>query len=290
MNIAVLASGGLGLSCLQKLPASVNVICILTDSKSEGIIEHAQKNNIPLFRGNPRTGKAVKFLRAFEVDVILSINYLFVIGKELIDCASKYAFNIHGSLLPKYRGRTPHVWSIINNEPKTGLTIHLIDEGCDTGDVVLQKTFDITSDMTGTDVLKRFEELYPSAINEALEAAAAGRIQSQPQDHTKATYFGKRTPEDGLINWHWQKERICNWVRAQARPYPGAFSFYKGNKITIHKIEMNDYGFHYEEEDGKILDVVNGKPIIKTPNGAISLVDFELNSPEELTKGEILHA
>ncbi len=290
MNIAVLASGGLGLSCLQKLPPDVNVICVLTDSKSQGIIEHAQRNDIPLFRGNPRTGKAVEFLKAFEVEVILSVNYLFVIGKELIDCAGKYAFNIHGSLLPKYRGRTPHVWSIINNEPKTGLTIHLIDEGCDTGDIVLQKAFDITNDMTGADVLKRFEELYPSAINDVLATAAAGKIQSQTQDPAKATYFGKRTPEDGLINWHWQKERIYNWVRAQARPYPGAFSFYKASKIIIHKIEMNDSGFHYEEEDGKILDLVDGKPVIKTPNGAISLVDFELNSLEEFIKGEILHA
>ncbi|HEU4472534.1 MAG TPA: methionyl-tRNA formyltransferase [Flavisolibacter sp.] len=289
MKLAVLASGHLGLQCLTRLPAWAKVECVLTDSKSTGVIEWATRNLIPLFKGNPRTGAAAEFLKGRELDALFSINYLFVIEKPLIDMAP-YALNIHGSLLPKYRGRTPHVWSIINNEPKTGFTIHLIDEGCDTGDIVLQKEFSIAPEMTGADVLKEFEALYPEGIEEALKMIADGRLERRQQAHSQATYYGKRTPEDGVINWDWQKERIYNWVRAQARPYPGAFAFYREGKVTIHRIGFHPQGFHYEEPNGKVLDMIEGKPVVKTPNGAIILLDFELNSIAEIVKGDCFHA
>lgn len=290
MKAAILASGQLGLNCLKGLPVYVEVICVLADSKSTGIIEWCENKQVPLFKGNPRTGKAGEFLKQYEIDILFSINYLFVIQKDILDCVKKYAFNIHGSLLPKYRGRTPHVWSIINNETKTGLTVHLIDEGCDSGDIIFQKELNIAKEMTGYDVLQQFEQLYPDAIQETLKRAAEGKIFPLKQDHTKATYFGKRTPDDGAINWEWQKERIYNWVRAQARPYPGAFTFYGNEKMNIHKIAMTEIGFHYEDPNGKILSIEEGKPVVKTSNGAITIMDYELNSTTELLKGEILHA
>lgn len=290
MNAVILASGNLGLNCLKKLHASIDIQCVLTDSKSAAIIEWCQNEMIPAFKGNPRTGMASQFLQQFEIEILFSINYLFLISKDILDNVKKYSFNIHGSLLPKYRGRTPHVWSIINNESETGLTVHLIDEGCDTGDIVLQKKVLITKDTSGYEVLQQFEKLYPEAINETLRMAVGENIVAIKQDHTKATFFGKRTPEDGIINWNWQKERIHNWVRAQAKPYPGAFTFYKNEKMVIHKIGMTGIGYHFEEPNGKILCMEFGKPVIKTPNGAISLLDFELNSNTEFVEGEILHA
>src|SRR5690606_33504394 len=95
--------------------------------------------------------------------------YLFIIDKKIIDLATSIAFNIHGSLLPKYRGRTPHVWSIINNEKFTGITAHIIDEGCDTGDIIEQVKIKISKSDTGASLLEKYNLLYLPLIRSVLE-------------------------------------------------------------------------------------------------------------------------
>ena len=95
---------------------------MFTDTRSKEIVNFCIKNYIPYFIGNPRNDKAVDFIKKFPTDVILSINYLFIINSDLIKLPRKYAINFHGSLLPKYRGRTPHIWSIINNEKETNVS------------------------------------------------------------------------------------------------------------------------------------------------------------------------
>ena len=119
MKIGILASGNLGFTTIQLLLKNYPIEFILTDSLSASIIQFAEKNRIPLFKGNPRNGKTKEFLKKHICDVIISINYLFIIESDIINHPKLFAFNIHGSLLPKYRGRTPHVWSIINNETVT---------------------------------------------------------------------------------------------------------------------------------------------------------------------------
>jgi methionyl-tRNA formyltransferase len=289
MKLGILASGDLGLKCLGTLPGYASVECVFTDSGSRSIIEWCKQQNIPVFTGNPRNQRTTDFRRNFKIEVLFSINYLFLIEQDLIDWV-EYAFNIHGSLLPKYRGRTPHVWAIINNESKTGLTVHLIDPGCDTGKIVLQKEVAIEKNMTGYDVLQCFHSMYPSAIAETLEMVRNRSINPKLQDNSRATYFGKRTPADGMINWDWQRERIFNWVRAQAKPYPGAFTLYKGQKLIIHKVEHDETGFHYEDANGTIIGLCNGNPVVKTSNGALQIIDYEINSGIQFTKGEVLHA
>ena len=103
-------------------------------------------------------------------------------------------------------------------------------------------------------------------------------MECRKQDISKATYFGKRTPEDGQINWDWQKERIRNWVRAQANPYPGAFTFLNDNKIIINKIEYSDLGFQDTMDNGLVVAVIDGTPYVKTQNGVVKLVDFETDA------------
>jgi methionyl-tRNA formyltransferase len=180
------------------------------------------------------------------------------------------AFNIHGSLLPKYRGRTPHVWSIINNEKLTGITAHLIDVGCDTGDIIEQCQIKIKSNDTGASILKKFENKYYDLVESVLSKIITNQLVTVPQDNSKATYFGKRTPVDGLIDWAWHRERIYNWVRAQAFPYPGAFTYYLSNKVIIDWIELDDYGFDSTIPNGTI---VSKDPIrVKTPNGLVKII------------------
>jgi methionyl-tRNA formyltransferase len=224
MILGILCSGHLGLQVLKQLAAEYRISFVFTDFNSKEISEFCAAKGFPIFIGNPRKSNLEEFLSTRSCDVMLSINYLFLIEEYLINFPKKYAINVHGSLLPKYRGRTPHVWAIINNEKKTGVTAHLIDSGCDTGDILEQIEVEISTEDTGATILNKFNVLYYPLIKSVLHKIEINQIAPIPQDHSKATFFGKRTPEDGQIDWNWQKERIYNWVRAQAKPYPGAFT------------------------------------------------------------------
>lgn len=284
----MLVSGGLGLKALQHVIALNNIVAVMTDKNSVAIIEYCHQENIPFYAGNPRNGKALPFLKSFQFDVLLSVNYLFIIGQELIRLPGKLAVNIHGSLLPKYRGRTPHVWAIINGESKTGITAHVLEAGVDEGDIVHQVEIPIRENDTGASILKKFGNFYPGVIDFILSDIAAGTLNRVAQDSTKATYFGKRSPDDGAINWSWCKERIRNWIRAQAKPYPGAFTFLEGMKIIVHKAEFSEAGFHFDQPNGCILAHTPHSVIVKTPTGAIEISEIEYTYPVLFEVGKIL--
>lgn len=269
LSIGLLCSGELGFNTLKILTQNFNPQFIFTDKYSSAIIDFAKSNLIPVFIGNPRKKKPNTFLKKFDTDIIFSINYLFIVENNLLK-HPKYAINLHGSLLPKYRGRTPHVWAIINGEQETGVTAHIMEEGCDAGDIVLQKKVSINREDTGASILNKYKNMYPEIINELIEQIKQGEIKREKQDNQKATYFGKRTPENGQINWNWQKERIYNWVRAQAFPYPGAFTLINKEKIIIDKINYSDFGYNNEMSNGLIL---KNEPniLVKTPNGVVEL-------------------
>lgn len=285
MEIALLISGGLGLQVLEYLLTSDEKIsCVLTNKSSTDIIDRCEASQIPTFIGNPRNGNGAEFAKQFGFDLILSVNYLFIIEKDLFSLAS-IACNIHGSLLPKYRGRTPHVWAIINNENKAGITAHLIDEGCDTGDIIRQVEVPISDSDTGADILWKYNQEYLPLVDSVLADFRNGSLDFTPQDHVKATFFGKRTPEDGVINWDWQKERIRNWVRAQANPYPGAFTYLNKTKIVIDEIVYSDLGFEQDQPNGLIISL--SPLLVKTANGVIELKKVR-NIKNPLEKGQIL--
>lgn len=278
MNYCICVSGALGLTVLLQLVASpITIKCVLTDRHSDGIIDCCKEQELPVFAGNPRNGKAVGWLdeQKIKFENLLSINYLFILEPDILDKVSGFAVNFHGSLLPKYRGRTPHVWAIINGEKEAGVTAHLMNTYCDDGDIVRQVVVPIEEEDTGAIILEKYKALYPGLVLQVVEDIEKGNVECRKQDVSKATYFGKRTPDDGQINWNWQKERIRNWVRAQANPYPGAFTFLNEQKIIINKIEYSDLGFQDTMENGLVVAVIDGKPFVKTQNGVVKLVDFE---------------
>ena len=266
-----MVSGNLGLAVLKDLLSGEDeIIALFTDKSSKAVINLASNIKIDCFIGKPRGGKAQGFIASHSVDVLLSINYLFLIEEDLINWPRKVAINFHGSLLPKYRGRTPHVWAIINNESETGITAHKISLGCDEGDIVMQLSIPIESEDTGDVVLTKYNLIFPQLVRDVLTSIRRETISFTPQDESKATSFGKRAPENGRINWDWQKERIKNWVRAQAYPYPGAFTYLNNRKVIIDQVVFDDYGFHHEQPNGMLLTFNPTR--VKTPNGVLRLV------------------
>lgn len=289
LKVGILCSGSLGLSTLKQIFSKIELQFIFTDINSEAIIEFAKSYKIPIFIGNPRKNCPYSFLENYKTDVIFSINYIFIVDSKIFNHPRLYAINLHGSLLPKYRGRTPHVWAIINGETETGVTAHIMEEGCDTGDIVTQKKIIIERHDTGATVLKKYQTVYPTIIFEIISKIQNGNIVSLKQNNILATYFGKRTPDDGQINWNWQKERIYNWVRAQSYPYPGAFTFINNHKLIIDWIEYTDYGFNNEMKNGLIIQV-DPYFLVKTPNGVLKITKIRSMQSIEIVNNMILES
>ena len=270
LTLGVLCSGGLGFDTLLKISDEYVIEFILTDKKSKEIIQFAKKNSIPLFSGNPRKGDGYEFIKNIKVDVITSINYLFLIEQDIFNHSSKITFNIHGSLLPKFRGRTPHVWAIIKGETKTGITAHLINSGCDTGDIIDQIEIPIEENDTGGILLKKYSKEYFPLVKRVLKKVELNQLNLIKQIESEASFFGKRTPVDGEINWCWNADEIRNWVRAQAYPYPGAFTFYNCQKIIIDKVSEINYENKSSIQIGEIVRF-NPYIIVKTGKGFVKL-------------------
>jgi methionyl-tRNA formyltransferase len=269
-----MAAGDLGLIVLERLLEEHNCIFIFTDATSSQLIETTRKLNIPVYIGNPRDGKGVEVFNktcSVRPDVLVSVNYRFLIDLDLINLPTLHSINIHGSLLPRYRGRAPLIWAIINGEIVSGITVHVIDEDCDTGPVIFQRVIEIPMNATGFEMVDYYGSLYPDIVVEALNEISSGKCNLSPQANNLATYYGKRSPDDGLINWSWQYQRIQNWVRALAPPYPGAFSYLNGIKIIVDKVVATKHGYRYDQTNGTVIAVDDGYPIVKVQNSSLKI-------------------
>jgi methionyl-tRNA formyltransferase len=173
----------------------------------------------------------LKVIEEMRPEIIVIVSYHGIIRKQLLE---KYKIiNAHGALLPFYRGRAPINWAIINGEKYTGVTVHFVDSGIDTGDIILQETMTIGPDDTAIEVLKKTLPIYPRLVSDALHLIESGKVKSTKQSMFEGSYFPKRTEKDGRIDWNRTSVDIYNFIRALARPYPGAFTYIDGKKLCI---------------------------------------------------------
>lgn len=271
--------GKLGTNCLRELiKNNYEICCVMThrEQNEESIDTFCEKNSLSYYYSDLRIDlktkeKIKEVLLQEKIDYLVSVNYRYIIEDEIFNLV-KIPLNIHGSLLPKYRGRTPHVWSIINGEKKSGITCHLIESTVDTGDIILQKEIDIKEDYTGNDLLIEMQKEYPKILIESL-IKVESKEQLIKQNPKEATYYGKRIPEMGYINFYSSYEEINNFVRAQAFPYPGAYFYLvNGKKIIIDKIEIAN-GIRMDIGIGKIVEI-DGSYFVRCKDSVIKLTKY----------------
>ncbi|WP_232416962.1 methionyl-tRNA formyltransferase [Leptospira kirschneri] len=236
----------------------------------EAVDYFASQKRIPFYYSDLRKDRnLMSEMNSFSFTYLISVNYRYIIPQDLLNRA-KYPLNLHGSLLPKYRGRTPHVWAIINGEHKTGVTCHVMESTVDTGPIYKQIELNIKSEDTGGGILEKFYEIYPLCLMESLTQIQKG-IQPKPQNHLFATYFGKRTPEMGYIDVKRNVQGVLNFIRAQARPYPGAYLYLPtGQKLIAHAAKIfelreeaiDEIGMSQCVDEGYVLTLINGKILI----------------------------
>ncbi len=191
----------------------------------DSVAELAASRNIPVYAPEDINHPLwVHKIREMKPDIIFSFYYRNMVKSDILDIPRAGCLNLHGSLLPKYRGRCPVNWVLVNGEKETGVTLHYMTRKPDEGDIVCQKRVAIDNDDTALSLYKKIKDTASVMLNEILPLIKKGKAPRKPQDHTQASYFGGRRPADGEIKWDKSATEIRNLVRAVTRPYPGAFS------------------------------------------------------------------
>ena len=175
-------------------------------------------------------------LRIPQADLIFSFYYRRMLPQTILNHAGKGSFNMHGSLLPKYRGRSPVNWAILKGETETGATLHEMTAKPDAGRIVDQERVPIGPDDTAVEVFRRVTDAAEVVLKRSLPFLLSGKAALKKQELSKGSYFGGRKPEDGRIDWSKSAQEIHNLVRAVAPPYPGAFA--DGLKVFRTKIDL----------------------------------------------------
>jgi methionyl-tRNA formyltransferase len=231
-RILFLGYSEIGHACLELLCArGDNVVALFTHednphekiwfrtpavaARAAGIPVHTpEKINIPEW---------IERIAALQPELILSVYYRNMISPKILALPRLGAFNLHGSLLPKYRGRAPINWAVLHGEPRIGMTLHRMVKAPDAGAIIDQEGVDLGPRDTAEQAFRKVVPCGRRVIERQIDALLSGTAKETPQDETQATYFGGRTPEDGRINWSQTSRQIFNLIRAVTDPYPGAF-------------------------------------------------------------------
>ncbi|HEJ7835764.1 bifunctional UDP-4-amino-4-deoxy-L-arabinose formyltransferase/UDP-glucuronic acid oxidase ArnA [Serratia marcescens] len=207
-------------------------------------------------------------IRALQPDVIFSFYYRHMLSDEILSLAPQGGFNLHGSLLPRYRGRAPVNWALVNGETETGATLHKMVKRPDAGDIVGQQKVAIADSDTALTLHKKVLEAAQIVLKEQLPKLKNGTATFTKQDESQASYFGRRTAADGEILWHKSAKEINNLVRAVTEPYPGAFSYLGQRQLIVWRSRVLDT--QHDKQPGTVLST--SPLVIACGEGALEIV------------------
>jgi len=246
MRIIFMGYHNIGYVCLEALielcrASGDEIAAVVThddDPKEEiwfaSVRELALKNNLPVYQpADPNDPAFVAAMQALQPDLLFSCYYRHMLKQPLLDLPRLGALNLHGSLLPRYRGRCPLNWVLVHGEIETGVTLHYMEVKADRGDIVAQERVPITPDDTAVTLFARMTAAAAKLFRETYPLFRSGQTPRLPQDHSQASYFGGRGPEDGRIDWGKPATAIYNLMRAVTHPYPGAFTVLAGRQFYV---------------------------------------------------------
>lgn len=278
-----------GYTCFELLlQRGDNVVALITheDNPHEKIwfktpAQAAREHRVPVFTPDSvNTPEWIERIAALQPDLILSVYYRHMISTKILALAPLGAFNLHGSLLPKFRGRAPINWAIVEGASETGMTLHRMVKRADAGAIVDQAGVAIGPRDTAEQVFRKVLPLAREILARQVDALLAGQASEVPQDETQATYFTGRKPEDGRIDWNHTSERIFNLIRAVTDPYPGAFTDVGGARLMVWWAEPES--LDSKGKRGAPGEVLSISPlVIGTGDGALHLTRVEWVSPTD---------
>jgi methionyl-tRNA formyltransferase len=242
LHAVVFAYHDVGVNCLKALlHAGIQIDLVVThqDDPNENVwfgsvAKLCEEQKIPCI--TPNANQLIDLtpqIQKLAPDYLFSFYYRHMIPAELLACAKIAALNMHGSLLPKYRGRAPVNWAILHGETQTGATLHIMEAKPDAGDIVGQSAVSIDANETATDVFGKVSQAAVKVINQVLPDLVQGHVPRKPNFLAQGSYFGGRKPADGQIVWQQTAKQVHDLVRAVAPPYPGAFTDWQGQRMIV---------------------------------------------------------
>lgn len=226
-------------------------------------------------------------IKEVNPDLIVVVAYGKILPKEIIDIPKYGIINVHSSLLPKYRGASPIHSAILNGDKESGVSIMYIEEGLDSGDVILKETCEITEDDTLGTLHDRLKELGAIGLEKALKLIEVGEVKAEKQDDSKATFVKPITKEQAKIDWNNTKEVIFNQIRG-LNPFPGAYTHNEKNEnIKIYKSEKLEK--EYVGENGTVVEMTKKGPVVKVANGALRLLEIKFEGKKLQSGADVVN-
>jgi methionyl-tRNA formyltransferase len=278
----VFAYHDVGVRCLRVLlEQGVEVPLVVTHDDSPGepiwfesVARHARWHGLELATpADPNQPDFVARVRAASPDFLFSFYYRQLLGAPLLAVAARGSFNMHGSLLPKYRGRAPVNWAVLHGERETGATLHAMTPRADAGDIVDAQPVPILGDDTAAEVMRKVCVAAELTLMRALPALVAGTAQLRAQTPGAGAYFGRRTRADGAIDWRAGAAAVHNLVRAVAPPFPGAFARAGGLALRV----LRTLPAPGPRAASAELRWIDGEVRALCADGALRLLEFELD-------------
>ncbi len=282
MRIVFMGSGEIGVPTLKGLAQAHEVLGVFTrPDRPAGrgqrpqptpIKEVALELGLPLYQPESvKSPESLELIRELGPEFIIVAAYGEILSKELLGIPKRGAINLHASLLPKYRGAAPIQWAIIRGEKETGITTFLMDEGMDTGEILLQRAIPIEEEDTAGSLYSKLAQLGAEVMLATLEGLEKGTLKPRAQDHSQATYAPKIKKELGQLDWTKPSLELFNLIRG-LNPDPGAFTFFRGLRLKVHRSRVIPGDF--PGSPGEIVDVKSGL-IVKAGDGALELLEVQ---------------
>jgi methionyl-tRNA formyltransferase len=281
LNIGYFADGPWSHLALERIIADeslkVSFICARYDSPDPILRELANKYKITfLTHPNVNSDEFIDLVSLFKYDIFVSMSFNQIFQSKVIDLPPEKTINCHAGKLPFYRGRNVLNWVIINDELEFGITVHYVDKGIDSGDIILQKTYPITDDDNYHSVLKRAYEGCAEVLYQSIKLIQNGkavRIQ-QKSIHPIGFYCSSRKEGDEVIDWSCSSRSLFNFVRAICTPGPQARTFCNGHEVKINKVDLVQGAPHWVGIPGAILKMEGRILVVKTIDSFVKVVDW----------------
>jgi UDP-4-amino-4-deoxy-L-arabinose formyltransferase/UDP-glucuronic acid dehydrogenase (UDP-4-keto-hexauronic acid decarboxylating) len=285
MRVVVLAYHNMGIAGLDALErAGYEIACIFSHEDDPGencwfasVREWGQERGIPVESPDEiRRAECAEKIAGFHPEMIFSFYYRHMIPERILRIPPKGAYNLHGSLLPAYRGRCPVNWVLVHGEERTGVTLHHMVPLADAGDIVGQRVVPIAQEDTAFTLYGKLCLEAGILLDEFLPLMKIGRAPRIPQDLSLGSYFGGRRPEDGRIDWGWPATRIYNLIRAVTDPYPGTFcALPDGSRLMIWWGTPDAGGGGEEKKPPGSIEMEGNSVFVRTGEGRIRLLDLQ---------------
>lgn len=281
MKIGYFADGPWAHKAFHKIISddSIQIVFIMVryDKQDPVLIDLADKNKIPVeLCKNINSEDFMERVKEYQADLFVSMSFNQIFKKEMINLPKYGTINCHAGKLPFYRGRNILNWALINDEKEFGITVHYLDEGIDTGDIILQEIYPITDDDNYGTLLAKAYDGCADVLYRGIKMIQGGEVKPVKQTDIDPVgmYFGIRQPGDEIIDWNRTSREIFNFIRALSLPGPQAISWINGKKISINKSKMVPGAHKYINTTGQVIGKTKEGFLVKTGDTILEIVEY----------------